>query len=263
MSSFFLCIGDHQRAFDIAQLSVPHGLLQSDAATMCQLLASIHCERGQHDPAFLGAIAMSDPTYVVRSPFWMLIDHWQALIAGIFALVAAMGTIWVTLASAGREIEAANKQTQATRQQIAASSRQERRRTVHESYAFFSMMRAAMIITVLDVGGARVAFASACGQRPELPEAKRKRRKIGRSGYAELREACMRIGGTMSLPFLELDNLVAKYGDEVDQSFGLNEFIEEALGSIQNKALDLQERAEKDIERCLPELESTQDEASP
>jgi hypothetical protein len=35
------------------------------------------------------------PTYVITSCFWQIIDHWQTLIAGVLALLAAAGTIVV------------------------------------------------------------------------------------------------------------------------------------------------------------------------
>jgi hypothetical protein len=52
------------------------------------------------------------------------------------------------------------------------------------------MMRVAMIITIHDIGNLRaaIAFAETCLRRLELSEAEWKRRKIGRSEYAELRE---------------------------------------------------------------------------
>jgi hypothetical protein len=43
---------------------------------------------------------------------WLdLLDHWQTLAAGILAILAAVGTIWATIKSAGREIEASQAQT--------------------------------------------------------------------------------------------------------------------------------------------------------
>jgi hypothetical protein len=83
---------------------------------------------------------------VVTNPYLMVIDHWQTLIAGIFVLVAAVAAIWVAPISTGREIKAANGQTEVARKQIDASWRQERRRFM--SLMPVSMMRAAMIMTV-------------------------------------------------------------------------------------------------------------------
>jgi hypothetical protein len=52
-------------------------------------------------------------------------DHWQTLIAGVFALLAGLGTIWVTRSTAKRQIaaarEEADKQIAASREQTAAA----------------------------------------------------------------------------------------------------------------------------------------------
>jgi hypothetical protein len=47
--------------------------------------------------------------YEVKDPFWQIVDHWQTLIAGLLALVAAGGTVWGTLAVAKRQVKAANE----------------------------------------------------------------------------------------------------------------------------------------------------------
>ena len=51
--------------------------------------------------------------YEIKEPLWQFIDHWQTLLAGVLALVAGAGTVWVTIKSANREITAAQEQTKA------------------------------------------------------------------------------------------------------------------------------------------------------
>lgn len=50
-------------------------------------------------------------TYVVTSLCWQFVDHWQTLIAGILAVIAAIGTIVVTLIAAAMAVKAAREQT--------------------------------------------------------------------------------------------------------------------------------------------------------
>jgi F0F1-type ATP synthase membrane subunit c/vacuolar-type H+-ATPase subunit K len=60
-------------------------------------------------------------------------DHWQTLIAGLLALLAGVGTVWGTLIAANRQVKAAQRQTEAMRDQ-------ERLRITWEGYAFHAML---------------------------------------------------------------------------------------------------------------------------
>ena len=62
---------------------------------------------------------MIPPSYVIASPFWQFVDHWQTLIAGGFALIAgAVAYI------AG--VQQAHATTRASRNQLAAAARKDR-----------------------------------------------------------------------------------------------------------------------------------------
>ena len=57
---------------------------------------------------------------------------WQTLVAGILAVFAAVGTIWTTISSANREIEASQAQTAVAQKQIETTLRLERRRAASQ-----------------------------------------------------------------------------------------------------------------------------------
>jgi low affinity Fe/Cu permease len=75
-------------------------------------------------------------------------DHWQTLIAGAFALVAAFGTIAMTRRIANRQIKAsreeADKVIAETREQTATTVNLEQTRKESEARAFRAMFEAAM-----------------------------------------------------------------------------------------------------------------------
>ena len=115
--------------------------------------------------------------YEVKEPFWQFVDHWQTLVAGLLALIAAGGTVWGTLAAANRQVKAANEaadrqikaaaaaadrqvaaaqeQTQAAQRQTAVTREIESRRIAREGYAFHAMLKAAMEAVIDDVEAAR------------------------------------------------------------------------------------------------------------
>jgi outer membrane protein TolC len=55
------------------------------------------------------------PSYVVTSYFWQAVDHWQTLIAGVFALIAGGVAYLAGLQQANATRQAANRQVEATR----------------------------------------------------------------------------------------------------------------------------------------------------
>jgi hypothetical protein len=93
--------------------------------------------------------------YEIKDPLWQFVDHWQTLIAGLLAVAAGAGTIWVTIKSATREVTAAQDETKAAQQQTAVIRELERRRLAREGYAFHAMLEAAMGAVLDDVGAAR------------------------------------------------------------------------------------------------------------
>jgi multidrug efflux pump subunit AcrA (membrane-fusion protein) len=66
------------------------------------------------------------PPYVVTSYFWQVVDHWQALIAGIFALVAGGAAYLAGTQQANATRQAAKQQVEATeraaKQQVATAN---------------------------------------------------------------------------------------------------------------------------------------------
>src|ERR1700683_599272 len=87
---------------------------------------------------------------------WLdLLDHWQTVIAGVLALVAASGTILVTGRIANKQIAGAREeadrviaatraQTEAAFKQTEATVRLEDLRNAREALAFYVMLEAAM-----------------------------------------------------------------------------------------------------------------------
>ncbi len=226
------------------------------------------------------------------SPHGWVYD-WQTLIAGIFALAAGVGTVWGTLMAANRQVkaahdaadreikaasDAANRQITAAQQQTAAAQHQtevmrdmERRRIAREGYAFYAMLEAAMGAVIDDVGAAQELpqpVPPSAGLPPvREPEASVQayavRQRIKRAGFAELRTAFLRFGGTtLTDKFLRLDKEIEDFASQYQmrspptreliglppQGLGTNAGIDEGLQSIQQQATDLRYEAERGIE---------------
>lgn len=116
-----------------------------------------------------------------------LLDHWQTLIAGSLALVAAWLTIRDTNRSADREIKASQAQTAVAQRQIETTIRLERLRAAREGFAFHAMFDAAMGRVLADAADARTKFR---GPGPNLhSEAYFARTRFSRKAFAELRGA--------------------------------------------------------------------------
>ena len=71
------------------------------------------------------------------------IGYWQTLIAGLLAVVAAVGTMWATIRSANREIEAAKDQISTAQRQIQVTPRLDRQRNLYETRAFLIALQEA------------------------------------------------------------------------------------------------------------------------
>jgi hypothetical protein len=82
-----------------------------------------------------------------------LLYHWQTLIAGVLALLAAWLTIRATKRSADREVEASQAQTETT-------VRLEKERVASEALAFHAMLEAAMKRVLDEADWARKTYAS-------------------------------------------------------------------------------------------------------
>ena len=191
--------------------------------------------------------------YAVKEPFWQLIDHWQTLIgtliSSFFAVVAAFGTVWATIRSARREIAAAQAQTAVAQEQIETTLRIEQRRIAREAWAFYVMLEEAMTVVLNDIGVVRKY--SVPGRDYTMP-AYQARQRIKKSGFAELREACLRHGGQLTAPFLHLDNDIDNFTGDwrpgqsvtgVAIRLGKGEGLSEELDRLDRQATFLREQA--------------------
>ncbi len=182
---------------------------------------------------------------------------WQTLITGLLALLAGVVAVVGTLIAANRQVKTAQHQTEVMRDM-------ERRRIAREGYAFYAMLEAAMGAVIDDVGAAR-----------ELPQPERQdfsesvaayavRQRIKRAGFAELRTAFLRFGGTtLTDKFLRLDKEAEDFSSQCrmristpqsqltgtpPQAVGTNARIDEALQRIEQQATELRYEAERGIE---------------
>jgi hypothetical protein len=206
----------------------------------------------------------------LKEPFWILVGNWQMLIAGILALIAAAGSIGVTKFTARREIWAARRQTDATRDQIAAMKLIERRRVARHSYTFFSMLDAAMEVVVEDVNAARETVAGELVGDESLG-AYYARQRIKKTAFPELRNACLECGGKLTAPFLRLDKEIDEFATQLTYGYlpmvrdrmlmGINEGLLDQLDHIERHAFLLRDEARAGIGRCktvfdeMPDLE--------
>jgi hypothetical protein len=149
--------------------------------------------------------------YAVKEPLWQFVDHWQTLIAGLLAVLAAVGTIWTTIKSASREVSAAQAQTKVAQDQISTTLRVEHRRIVREAWAFYVMLEAAMGIVADDVKAARENYREPGVGHENNELFYEIRQRIRKSAFPELRDACLRLGGSLTAPFLRLDNEIDNF----------------------------------------------------
>ena len=136
----------------------------------------------------------------VETPWWRvaldLLDHWQTLIAGVLALLAAWFTIRATKRSADREIAASQAQTAVAQKQIDTTVQLELTHDTSEGSAFYAMLEAAMGRVVAEVDGARTTFQVAFTQTDEvIVEAGAVRQCITKGAFAELRAVCVKHRG--------------------------------------------------------------------
>ena len=173
--------------------------------------------------------------YAVHNPFWQVVDHWQTLITGLLALVAAVGTIIVTNQAANREISAANLQ-------IADARRAERRNRAREGYAFAAMVDGAMDVLVAEVRQARKLIPSE-PKKISSTDAYQARTMISRTGFAEIKAALAVQGGQVASLFLVLDRTISALSGRARMErpyFGAGMDVPEApVGQVEGLADEL------------------------
>jgi hypothetical protein len=197
---------------------------------------------------------------------WLdLFDHWQTVIAGVLALVAAFGTILVTGRIANRQITAAREeadrvvaaaraQTEATFKQTETTFDLEQMRNGNEAHSFHAMLEAAMARVLAEAAWARRTYLPNLTQTAGLSlDGLVVRQCITKGAFAELRAACIRQGGDLTGDFLdlerEIDSFASQYEDRptVTQSvtirMGKLDSLDEQLASIERKAAALREKA--------------------
>jgi hypothetical protein len=194
------------------------------------------------------------------------IDHWQTLIAGLLALVAGAGAVWATIKSASRQVAAAQRQTKAAQRQTAVAREIERRRIAREGYAFHAMLEAAMGAVIEDVEAARNLPPPGPSGAPSTysVQAYAARQRVKRTGFTELRSAFVHFGGPLTTQFLQLDNEIEVFSEQVMTSFnsatgaqtllGVNAGLSEQLDHIGQQAIGLRGEAATGMKLCRDEL---------
>jgi hypothetical protein len=177
-----------------------------------------------------------------------VLDHWQTLIAGVLALLAAWLTIRATKRSADREVEASQAQTEPT-------IRLEKERVASEALAFHAMLEAAMKRVLDEADWARKTYASTFkSTAPWSPEAFAVRQRITKGGFAELRAPCIRQRSDLTGEFLDLEGEIESFAGQwkevpsrAEKSFTVREGKHEGLGDrltvIEDMARELRRKA--------------------
>jgi hypothetical protein len=95
-----------------------------------------------------GVIVMPLEDWIRHSRHDMFLYDWQTLIAGVLALLAGIGTVWMTRHIANKQIKAAREEADrviaATRDQTETTVRLERKRDANKSVAAASELQSAV-----------------------------------------------------------------------------------------------------------------------
>jgi hypothetical protein len=186
------------------------------------------------------------------------IDHWQTLIAGVLALVAAWLTIRATKRSADREIAASQAQTAVAQKQIETTVQLERERELSEAQAFRAMLAAAMTRVLDEAAWARRTYHGVLATPDGVTvDALTVRQCITKGGFAELRAALIRRGGVLTALFLDLEREIDSFAAQsiLGSSptarelilLGKHAGLAEQLTRIETKAAALHDKAVEQI----------------
>jgi hypothetical protein len=232
------------------------------------------------------AVACAEAIFVLNMgwpadlTWYRLLTDWGSLIGGGFALVAGAALyiigrhqVRATTQAADREIaatretiSAAQEQTRVAQEQIAVTLRVERERIARESYAFHAMLEAAMATVVEDIEAAREIFAPESHHvLGESILAYQAGQRIRKTAFADLRSACVRLGGQLTTSFLRLDKIIDEFaadwitvpsaGDPIRK--GTNAGLKIWLDVIEQRAVALREEASDEMKRCATILAET------
>jgi hypothetical protein len=194
----------------------------------------------------------------MRNAVWQFVYDWQTLGAGLLALVAGLGTIAATRSAARDQISVAQDP-------IDLSQKSELRRVAREGYAFAETLRASMATVREDVKEARKMVSNLQGDDDvgTSPQAYDARRRIHRTGFAELRAAFIRLGGELTEPFLRIDGMInyleaqayTQSGNDILRK-GKHYRLNQELDRISELAASLGQQAEREKERWGKMLET-------
>jgi hypothetical protein len=200
--------------------------------------------------------------------------NWQTLAAGLFALLAAVGTIWATRSTASRQIKAARKeadrviaatraQTEVTAKQTETTVRLAQKRDEDEYGAFRILLEAAMTRVLDEAAWARSVYPHLMTQTAgSSVEALAVRQCITKGAFAELRGACVRQGSTLTREFLDLEAQIDNFASQLALDIQLSQAmlqpirkgkhagLGEQLTVIEDKAIQLRDKAVAGMERA-------------
>ena len=202
----------------------------------------------------------------IKDPICTFFYDWQTLIAGIMALIAGFGTIWVTRDAAKKTIKAANdtadREIAAAQEQIKVAQRQidtsldmERRRTMQEGRAFLEMLVSAMQIVIDDVAIAKALDVP--DNAVSSQNAYSARQQIKKTAFTDLRRACLRNSSDLTGKFLSLDNLIDGLASKCSKGqstggmelwLGNNKGLGDELSAIEKAAAEILKDARAGIE---------------
>jgi hypothetical protein len=209
------------------------------------------------------------PVEVTQTPWHFTtspdaLDHWQTVIAGVFALVAAFGTIVVTRRLANRQIAASREeadrviaatraQTEATFKQTKTTVRLEQMRDASDALAFHAMLEAAMARVLAETAWARRTYPQVMNGLGKSVEALAVRQCITKGAFAELRAACVQRGGSLTGEFLDLEREIDSFASQCEDTLspthgmkireGKHAGLGEQLALIETKARALRVKA--------------------
>ncbi len=160
----------------------------------------------------LGFDANMPPEWHPTLFYLQMVGYWQTLLAGVFAVFAAGLTIWATVRSADREIDAANRQIDTARRQIEITLTIDRRRALSERHSFLVAVEAAAGVVVDNVQASRlISMVPVAGPTTLSPAVYQARQRVSCPLFPELRLACVRFGGDLTASFVQLDQQISAF----------------------------------------------------
>ena len=182
--------------------------------------------------------------YTVTSCFWQVVDHWQTLIAGAFALVAG-------LAAYVGALQAARRQVKAVERQNAALRRAERRHLAHEQLEIARLLDASLQLLKEDIADASDSYKSprddeiiAAGDANSI------RQKVHKpASFPMLMAKISALSPDTAVLFLTLDTKIDRLREET-QSITVSGLMKDRLGGLAQTELSLRNLATQEIYRA-------------